>query len=433
MEWSVRVAVIGTGYVGLVTGTCLAQLGHNVICVDEDSAKIEELVRGRIPIFEAGLEPLVISNVRAGRLCFSSDAPASVKSSEIVFITVGTPRGDNGEADMSAVERVACMLASAIEGYKVIVNKSTMPVGSTKLVQRLIEENLAARHEFAVVSNPEFLREGTAVEDFLNPDRVVIGADDQRAVGIMTELYRPVNAPLIVTDPASAEMIKYASNGFLATKVSFINAIANICEAVGADVREVALGMGYDHRIGFEFLRAGPGFGGSCFPKDCRALIEIARGAGYDFGLLEGVLEVNQEQMELMVEKARKHLGTIAGKRVGVLGIAFKAGTDDLRESPALYVIQRLLEEGAQLTAYDPCCGPEKKALPDPAVVATDPYEVAQEAELLVILTEWDEFKWLDFRRLKETMAAPVILDTRNCLDPQVLRRLGFTYEGIGR
>ncbi|MHB8781665.1 MAG: UDP-glucose dehydrogenase family protein [Candidatus Geothermincolia bacterium] len=427
-----RIAVIGTGYVGLVTGACLAKLGNEVVGVDENAAKIAQLKQGRIPIYEAGLQPLVDSELAAGTLSFSTDAPGAVSASEIIFITVGTPSGDNGEADMSAVQAVARMLAESINGYKVIVNKSTMPVGSTKMVQRIIEENLVTRHEFAVISNPEFLREGSAVEDFLHPDRVVVGSDDERAVGVMTDLYRPLNAPLIVTDPASAEMIKYASNAFLASKVSFINAIANICEAVGADVREVALGMGYDHRIGFEFLRAGPGFGGSCFPKDCRALIEIARCAGYDFGLLEGVLEVNEEQMELMVAKAKKYLGDIDGRRVAVLGLAFKANTDDLRESPALHIVGRLCEAGAAVTAYDPCCE-TVDILPQGVTLAKDPYAAVQGAELLMILTEWDEFKWLDFRKLRDSMASPIIVDTRNCLDPQVLRRLGFTYEGVGR
>ncbi len=428
-----RIAVIGTGYVGLVSGACFAEMGHQVICVDEDRDKVARLAQAKIPILEAGLEPLVSRHLNAGNLRFSTDTDEAVRSSEIIFITVGTPSGDDGAADLSAVEEVARRIAVAINAYKVVVNKSTMPVGSTRMVQRIIEENIDGLHQFDVVSNPEFLREGSAVEDFMNPDRVVVGSENQRPVGILTELYRPLNAPLIVTDPASAEMIKYASNAFLATKVSFINAIANICEAVGADVREVALGMGYDRRIGFEFLKAGPGFGGSCFPKDCRALIDISSHAGYTFGLLEGVMQVNEEQMSLMVEKARKHLGALAGRRIGVLGLAFKANTDDLRESPALTVIAGLLEAGAQVTAFDPAYHANAVTPPAGAALAPDAYAAAEGAELLMILTEWDEFKWLDFRRVKELMASPVIVDTRNCLDPQVLRRMGFTYEGVGR
>ncbi len=428
-----RIAVIGTGYVGLVSGACFAEMGHQVVCVDEDREKVARLARAEIPILEAGLETLVARHLKAGNLRFSTATDDAVKNSEIVFITVGTPSGDDGAADLSAVEEVARRIAGAINAYKVVVNKSTMPVGSTRMVQRIIEENIDGLHQFDVVSNPEFLREGSAVEDFMHPDRIVVGAANPRPVGLLTELYRPLNAPLIVTDPASAEMIKYASNAFLATKVSFINAIANICEAVGADVREVALGMGYDRRIGFEFLQAGPGFGGSCFPKDCRALIDISGRAGYTFGLLEGVMQVNEEQMSLMVEKARKYLGDLSGKRLGMLGLSFKANTDDLRESPALTVLAGLLEAGARVTAYDPAHDEKSLTLPDGATLASDAYAAVEGAELLMILTEWDEFKWLDFRRVKELMANPVIVDTRNCLDPQVLRRLGFTYEGVGR
>ncbi len=428
-----KIAVIGTGYVGLVSGACFAEIGNQVVCVDEDAGKVARLARAEIPILEAGLEPMVSRHLKAGNLRFSTDTDAAVKESELIFITVGTPSGNGGQADLSAVEAAARTIASAINAYKVVVNKSTMPVGSTRMVQRIIEENLDGLHQFDVVSNPEFLREGSAVEDFMHPDRVVIGATGQRPVGMLTELYRPLNAPLIVTDPASAEMIKYASNAFLATKVSFINAISNICEAVGADVREVALGMGYDRRIGFEFLQAGPGFGGSCFPKDCRALIDISGRAGYTFGLLEGVMQVNEEQMSLMVEKARKHLGDLAGRRVGVLGLAFKPNTDDMRESPAITVISGLVEGGAQVSVYDPACRTHDIEAPAGSRLAADSYEAAEGAELLMILTEWDEFKWLDFRRVKDLMASPIIVDTRNCLDPQVLRRLGFTYEGVGR
>ena len=428
-----KVAVIGTGYVGLVTGSCLADLGHEVACVDVDSRKITGLNQGLVPIYEAGLEELVRRNLAENRLTFTTMLEDAVRAAEVVFITVGTPSAEGGEADLSFLKEAASQIAAALDGYKVVVNKSTVPVGSTRLVQRIIEEKSEGRPEFDVVSNPEFLREGSAVGDFMRPDRIVIGAEGQRAVGVMTELYRPLNAPLVITDPASAEMIKYASNAFLATKVSFINAIANICEAVGADVREVVLGMGYDKRIGFEFLRPGPGFGGSCFPKDCRALVDIAGKAGYHFYLLEGVLEVNREQMELMVEKARRRLGELRGARIAVWGLTFKANTDDLRESPAVAICRMLLEEGASLTAYDPEGMEGAAGMLPGAAFAEDPYSAARQADLLMLLTDWDEFKWLDFRRVKEVMAKPRIVDTRNCLDPPTLRRLGFDYDGVGR
>ncbi len=428
-----KVAVIGTGYVGLVTGTCLADLNHEVTCVDMEKEKIARLNRGDIPIFEMGLEELIKKNTAAGRLTFTTDLAAAVGAAQVVFITVGTPSTDQGQADLSFLKEAAAQIAVAINGYTVIINKSTVPVGSTRLVQKIIEDKIDHAQEFEVVSNPEFLREGSAVNDFSNPDRIVIGAEGQRAIGVLTELYRSLNAPLVITDPASAEMIKYASNAFLATKVSYINAIANICEAVGADVREVVLGMGYDKRIGFEFLRPGPGFGGSCFPKDCRALIDISSRAGYNFDLLKGVLEVNHEQKKLMVEKVRHRLGGLEGAHVGVWGLTFKANTDDLRESPAMTICELLLEAGASITAYDPIGMEGARGVLSSVTYASDPYEAAAGADLLMLLTDWDEFKWVDFRRLKEIMAKPVIIDTRNCLDPLTLRRLGFEYEGVGR
>jgi len=425
--------VIGTGYVGLVTGACLADLGHSVTCADRDKEKIESLSRGRVLIFEAGLEAIVERNVASRNLGFTSDIRRAIASCEFIFITVDTPPDAEGKADLANVDSVAREIAAAINGYKVIINKSTVPVGSTRRVQRIIEEAMEEYHEFDVVSNPEFLREGTAVSDFLKPARIVIGSDSQKAIMRITGLYRRIDAPLLVTDPVSAEMIKYASNAFLATKVSYINAIANICEAVGADVREVSLGMGYDERIGFEFLKAGPGFGGSCFPKDCRALLAISGDSGYDFNLLEGVLEVNQEQQERVVAKVERALGGLDGKNIGVLGLAFKANTDDIRESPAVNVTRMLLEKGARVTAYDPqAMDNARQALPG-AGFAEDPYQAVQGADAMVLLTEWDEFKWLDYGRARELMESPLIVDTRNCLDPAVLRKLGFHYEGVGR
>ncbi len=426
-----RIAVIGTGYVGLVTGACLADLGHTVVGVDKEKQKIALLNRGKVTIYEIGLPELLSRNL--GRnLGFTTDTDEAVGAAEIVFITVGTPQGDEGEADMSFVVEAVSEIAAAIKGYKIIVNKSTMPVGSTRLVERVIKEK-AGGEEFDVISNPEFLREGTAVRDFMNPDRIVIGTESQKAAGIMAELYRPLKAPLFITDPASAEMIKYASNAFLATKISFINAIANICEAVDADVKEVAMGMGYDHRIGFEFLRSGPGFGGSCFPKDCQALIEIARGSGYHFYLLEGVMQVNREQMELMAKKVEKRLGGLAGKSVAAWGLAFKPNTDDVRDSPALEILRLLRDGGAEVRAYDPRAVENARAVMPDLAYAEGALDAVKDADLLLILTDWDEFKLQDFRKVAEHMRSPVILDTRNCLEPLAMRRLGFNYEGVGR
>ncbi len=426
-----KIAVIGTGYVGLVTGTCLADLGHEVIGVDKEKAKIDTLNRGTVTIYEVGLPELLGRNLGKS-LNFTTSTHDAVFESEIVFITVGTPRGEEGKADMRYAVEAAEEIASAMDGYKIVVNKSTMPVGSTKLVERVINERAEGR-EFDVVSNPEFLREGSAVRDFMHPDRIVIGTDSQRAAGIMAELYKPLKAPLFITDPASAEMIKYASNAFLATKVSFINAIANICEAVDADVKEVAMGMGYDHRIGFEFLRSGPGFGGSCFPKDCQALMEIARSSGYNFYLLDGVMQVNREQMELMAKKVERRLGGLEGKKIAAWGLAFKANTDDVRDSPALEIIRILIERGAQVCAYDPEAMQNALAIFPDLDCSASAIDALRDADLLLIMTDWDQFKMQDFRAVKELMRAPEILDTRNCLDPLSIRRLGFNYEGVGR
>ena len=430
-DGSMKVTVIGTGYVGLVTGACLADMGHTVIGVDRDGDKVACLNRSEAGIYEIGLPELLSRNL-GGNLAFTTDTREAVRKSEIVFITVGTPQSEDGSADLTHVREAAEEIAAGIDGYKVIVNKSTMPVGSTRLVEKIIRER-AGGEEFDVVSNPEFLREGTAVRDFMHPDRIVIGTDSQRAAGIMAELYRPLNAPLLITDPASAEMIKYASNAFLATKVSFINAIANICEAVDADVKEVALGMGYDRRIGFEFLRSGPGFGGSCFPKDCRALIEIARACGYSFYLLEGVMQVNREQMELMVKKVEGRLGELEGKTIAAWGLAFKAGTDDVRESPALEIVRMLTERGARVCAYDPQAMDNARLAFPGLECAESALDAVRDADLLLILTDWEEFKLQDFRAVGELMRRREILDTRNCLEPLSIRRLGFTYVGVGR
>ena len=429
-----RVAIIGAGYVGLTTGACMAHLGHSVVCADIDAKRVERLTKGEVPIMEDGLPELVTEGLESKRLRFVVGAAAAAKTAEFVFLCVPTPQGDDGSADLSFVEDVAREIAPVLRPGTVIVNKSTMPVGSTRLVQRILGESGATLDAIGVASNPEFLREGTSVRDFLHPNRVVIGCDDPKIAVRVSDLYKSLDAPIVVTEPASAEMIKYASNAFLATKISFVNAIANLCEAVDADVREVALGMGYDNRIGFDFLHPGPGYGGSCFPKDTAALLHTADLAGYDFSLLRGVVEVNRAQHERMIEKTRRLAGgSLVGVPLGVWGLTFKANTDDLRDSPAVFVVRRLLEEGATVRGYDPSSD-ERTPLVAPGLeVVSDPYEAVAGARVLAVLTEWDEFRWLDFTRVREVMASASVLDARNLLDPSTMRRLGFNYEGVGR
>ncbi len=428
-----EVAVIGAGYVGLTTATCLAHMGHRVTCADIDVERVNSLLKGEVPILEDGLPELLGEGLTSRRLNFVVGAANAAGSAEFVFLCVPTPQGDDGAADLSFVEDVTREIAPVLRLNAVVINKSTMPVGSTRLVQRILAAS-GATEEIGVASNPEFLREGSSVRDFLHPNRVVIGCDDPAVAVRVSQLYRSLNAPILVTDPASAEMIKYASNAFLATKISFVNAIANLCESVDADVREVALGMGYDQRIGFEFLHPGPGYGGSCFPKDTAALLHTARLAGYDFSLLEGVVEVNQRQHERMVEKVRGLAGgSLEGVAVGLWGLTFKANTDDLRDSPALVIARRLVEEGATVRAYDPEAGERATALVPGLVVVQDPYDACEGAAVLAVLTEWDEFRWLDFDRVLAALAQPRVLDARNLLDPVALRRRGFTYEGVGR
>jgi UDPglucose 6-dehydrogenase len=426
-----KVAVIGTGYVGLTTGACLAHLGHDVVCADIDEAKIELLTAGRIPIFEQGLEALVGEGLAGRRLRFVVGAANAVGDAEFVFLCVQTPQGADGSADLRFVEQASADIGPALVNGAVVITKSTVPVGSARVVEQAL-----ARPDVAVVSNPEFLREGQAVQDCLHPDRVVIGCDDQAAAARVAALYQRLSVPVMVTDPTTAETIKYACNAFLATKVSYINAIANLCQAVGADVRDVVLGMGYDKRIGFEFLKPGPGWGGSCFPKDSRALVRIAEDAGYDFELLKGVIAVNDQQFRLMAERiAELAGGSVDGAAIAVWGLTFKAGTDDLRDSPAIAVVEQLQRQGAIITAYDPTVS---QALPArfghlTLEVCDDPYAACVGAAVLVVLTEWDEFRWLDFDKVADVMAAPVILDGRNLLDPMSLRRRGFLYQGMGR
>ncbi|HEX6310945.1 MAG TPA: UDP-glucose/GDP-mannose dehydrogenase family protein [Acidimicrobiia bacterium] len=428
------VAVVGAGYVGLTTAACLAHLGHDVACADVDADKVARLNKGEVPILEEGLPALVAEGLEARRLTFVVGAATAAAHAEFVFLCVPTPRADDGAADLSFVEDVVREIASVLEPGSVVVNKSTMPVGSTRLVERILGESGAVVDEVGVASNPEFLREGTAVRDFLHPNRVVIGCEDTAVAVRVSDLYREVQAPILVTDPASAEVIKYASNAFLATKISFINSVANLCEAVNADVREVALGMGYDSRIGFEFLHPGPGYGGSCFPKDTAALVHTAANAGYDFSLLHGVVDVNLRQHERMVAKIRGAAGgSLAGVQVGIWGLTFKANTDDLRDSPSLAVAARLLDEGAELRAYDPVAGEEAGSHLPALQVVSDAYEACRDARVLALLTEWDEFRWLDFERVADLMDQPAVVDARNLLDPLAMRRRGFAYQGVGR
>lgn len=423
---SAKIAVVGTGYVGLTTGSCFAELGHDVVCADIDLDKVERLRRGEIPIHEDGLELVVRENMKAGRLEFVLGAAEAVADREFVYLCVPTPQGPDGRADLSYIEAAAVEIAPHLKRGAIVVNKSTVPVGSTSLVEQAL-----GRSDVHVVSNPEFLREGSAVGDFLNPDRVVIGSDNRDAASRVAALYLGVRAPILITDPASAETCKYAANAFLATKISFANAVAAVCEAAGADVADVLMGIGYDSRIGHHFLNPGPGWGGSCFPKDTKAMIAIAEDAGYDFAFLKGVIEVNEQQFERVVDKITAAAGgSVDGIRVGLLGLAFKAGTDDMRDSPAIEVARRLISAGAIVRAFDPVaqnCGI------DGVEECGDAYAAAEGAEVVAILTEWPEFKFLDLNKLADVTARHNIVDARNILDRGAVRRRGFSYQGIGR
>ena len=423
-----NIAVIGTGYVGLSSGACFARLGHKVTCVDVDQSKIDRLNDGILPIVETGLEDLVNEGVRNSRLFFTTDVATATGDAEVVFLCVPTPEGEDGSADLSYIQAAARTLSPLLPTGAVVVNKSTVPVGSTKVVERELK-----RPDIAVVSNPEFLREGSAIHDFLKPDRVVVGSDNREAALKVAELYAKVNAPVVVTDPASAETIKYAANAFLATKISYINAVAAICEGVGADIRDVVLGLGYDHRIGHEFLRPGPGWGGSCFPKDTKAMVKIAENAGYDFDLLKGVITVNDQQYGRIVTKIRDAAGgSILGKTVGVWGLTFKAGTDDLRDSPSIEICTRLIAEGARIRAYDPTVTSAPRQIAA-AEVTSSPTEAATGADVLAVLTEWDEFKWVEPTIVAGVMTGRTVVDARNHLDRSEWKRAAFEYQGIGR
>jgi len=429
-----NLCVIGTGYVGLVTGTVFADLGNNVICCDKDASKIDMLKGGAMPIYEPGLEEMVLHNVDDGRLSFSTDVGDAVKNSEVVFIAVGTPPGSDGYADLSAVKDVAKIIARNLDRYKVIVNKSTVPVGTGDVVREIIDINKVRPDvEFDVVSNPEFLREGNAINDTLYPDRIVIGAPSQNVAMRILELYAPLERPMIITDVHSAEMIKYASNAFLATKISFINAISNICELAGADVIQVAKGMGLDKRIGSEFLSAGLGYGGSCFGKDTSCLVTTADKLGYNFQLLKSVIDINTDQPQRFVQKIASALGTLQDKTIAVLGLAFKPNTDDLRDAKSLEIIANLLAAGATVKTYDPIAMANTRRIFPQINYCENAYQTAEGADALVVVTEWNEFKFLDLVRVKETMAQPIIFDGRNIYDPERMRRLGFDYYCVGR
>jgi UDPglucose 6-dehydrogenase len=428
-----NICVIGTGYVGLVTGSVFADLGNEVICTDKDEAKIAMLRRGEMPIYEPGLEEMVQRNVSDRRLFFTTDVEDAVSRSEVVFICVGTPPTETGDPDMRQVEEAAKSIARALNRYKVVVNKSTVPVGTGERVREIIETNRRRDVDFDVVSNPEFLREGSAINDTLYPDRIVIGAPNQVVAMKILELYAPLERPMLITDVASAEMIKYASNAFLAMKISFINAIANICEEAGADVLQVMKGMGYDHRIGPAFLQAGLGYGGSCFPKDTLALIHTAEKFGYDFQLLKSVVQINEERVSRFLSRLEKALGSFMGKTVTVLGLAFKPNTDDMRDAKSLEIIKRLLEQGATVRAYDPVAMEKAKEIQPHITYAENAYEAARDADAVLIVTEWNEFKFLNLERLREMMRGNILFDGRNIYDPARMRRLGFDYHCIGR
>ncbi len=429
-----KITIIGTGYVGLVTGTCFAQVGHRVVCVDSDISKVKMLQAGGIPIYEPGLEEMVKENVASGRLSFTNSTKEGVEKSDIIFIAVPTPAQPDGGVDLSFIEAVAREIAAHMTSYKIVVDKSTVPVKTGDKVAETIKRYSKSKVEFDVVSNPEFLREGFAVEDLMKPDRVVIGTRSQRPVQAMKEVYTPFGAPIIVTDINSAELIKHAANSFLALKISYINAVATICEASGANIEEVANGIGMDNRIGRRFLNAGIGFGGSCFPKDLSAFIKISEQLGYDFGLLKEVQRINSQQMERFLKKITETLWVIKDKKIGVLGLAFKQNTDDVRMSPAIDLCQRLLKDGATLRVYDPQ-GMEKakSLLPKTVTFVTDMNKVAEGCDALIIATEWPVFKTLDLDHARKTMSHPILFDGRNLFDPVEMEKLGFIYKSVGR
>jgi len=431
-----HIAVIGTGYVGLVTGACFAEFGVEVTCVDVDETKIDKLNQGVIPIYEPGLDAIVEKNAKAGRLHFTTDIRSAVQDALIVFLAVGTPPREDGSPDMTYYRQAAKDVAEAMNGYKVLVTKSTVPIGTGKWLHRFVTENLKVDTTFGVASNPEFLREGAAIDDFMRPDRVVIGSNEPDAIAIMKDLYRPlylIETPIVITSLEAAELIKYAANAFLATKITFINEIANLCDAIGCDVHDVARGMGMDNRIGRKFLHPGPGYGGSCFPKDTRALTTVADQFGVETRIVDAVIDANERQRDVMIEKIEKLVGDLNGKRIGVLGLSFKPETDDMRESPAVDIIRAINKRGGSVRAFDPVAIEEAKhCLPD-IEYACDEYDALEGADALVIATEWNQFRALDLDRVKNLLKQPKVADLRNVYEPEDMRELGFEYVGVGR
>jgi UDPglucose 6-dehydrogenase len=431
-----HIAVIGTGYVGLVTGACFAEFGVDVTCVDVDTSKIEKLNKGVIPIYEPGLDQIVEKNVKAGRLHFTTDIKSAVEAARVVFLAVGTPPKPDGSPDMSYYQQAAKDVADAMNGYKVLVTKSTVPIGTGKWLREFVTENLKTETDFGVASNPEFLREGAAIDDFMRPDRVVIGSNEDEAIEVMKELYRPlylIETPIVITSLEAAELIKYAANAFLATKITFINEIANLCDAIGCDVHDVARGMGMDNRIGRKFLHPGPGYGGSCFPKDTRALTTVADQFGVETRIVDAVIEANQRQRDAMIPKIESLVGDLRGKKVGVLGLSFKPETDDMRESPAIEIVHAMIERGATVRAFDPVAMDEAKHFLNGIEYATDEYDAIDGADALVIITEWNQFRALDMEKVKQLLKAPKIADLRNIYEPGDMREMGFDYVGVGR
>ncbi len=431
-----KICMIGSGYVGLVTGVCLAEFGKEIVCVDKDKAKIEMMRKGHSPFYEPGLDDVMEKNMKEGRLSFSTDIGQGVRDSQVIFIAVGTPANSDGSPDLSQVEAVAREIAAYMKDYKIIVLKSTVPVGTGKWVKGLIAEAVKGAVPFDMVSNPEFLREGAAVEDFFRPDRIVIGAESERAIEVMKEIYNAfylIEAPFVITTIETAELIKYASNAFLATKISFINEIANLCERVGADVHDVARAMGLDGRIGRKFLHPGPGFGGSCFPKDTHALVHIGRKYNCGMEIVQSTINVNERQKERMIEKIEEMVGSLQGKTIGILGLAFKPNTDDMREASSISIIQGLQKKGALIKAYDPEAMEEAKKVLQDVTYCTGPYEVAEGSHAIVLLTEWNQFRLLDLGRIKGLLKEPVFIDLRNVYEPLHMRAMGFRYCGVGR
>ncbi|MBW1708348.1 MAG: UDP-glucose/GDP-mannose dehydrogenase family protein [Deltaproteobacteria bacterium] len=431
-----NICVIGSGYVGLVTGTCFAEFGLNVVCMDKDEDRITQLNEGNIPIYEPGLEELLKRSLREGRLTFTTDLKAGIQQSLVIFIAVGTPSNAEGDVDLEAIKEVAASIGQNMNDYKVIVTKSTVPVGTGQMVENIIKENQSEAHSFDLISNPEFLREGSAIEDFMRPNRVVLGSRSEQALAIVKDLYRPLyllETPFVITNIETAELIKYASNAFLATKISFINEIANLCELVDGDVHQVARAMGLDNRIGPKFLHPGPGFGGSCFPKDTHGFAHLARSKGYNLKIVDAVIAVNKNQRERMVDKIEEAAGNLVGCDIAFLGLTFKPNTDDIREAPAIFIIQKLIEKGAKVKAFDPAGMPSARQVIPEVEYADDAYGAVQGCDLLVIATEWNQFRNLDWGRIQKLLNKRVVVDLRNIYDPSRMRELGFAYTSVGR